>query len=81
LLQHLALNHTAEVWQSFRSWLRTMNPAMPPSELVVANALRSSIPTFFSACALLPGLKKIAAASYYRPDPPPDSDQINAMAA
>jgi hypothetical protein len=32
LLQHLSLNHTAEVWHCFRSWLRTMNPAMPPSE-------------------------------------------------
>jgi hypothetical protein len=36
LLQHLAINHTAEVWRCFRSWLRTMNPAMPPSELIVA---------------------------------------------
>jgi hypothetical protein len=26
LLQHLALNHMAEVWRLFRSWLRTMNP-------------------------------------------------------
>jgi len=24
LLQHLAINHAAEVWRSFRSWLRTM---------------------------------------------------------
>lgn len=40
LLQHLAFNHTAEAWRCFRSWLRTMNPAMPPSELIVASALR-----------------------------------------
>lgn len=40
LLHYLALNHTAEVWRSFRSWLRTMNPNLPPSELVVAHALR-----------------------------------------
>ena len=44
LLQHLAIHHTAEVWRCFRSWLRTMNPAMPPSELIVANALRETIP-------------------------------------
>ena len=31
LLQRLAINHTADVWRCFRSWLRTMNPAMPPS--------------------------------------------------
>lgn len=32
LLQHLALHHTAAVWLHFSSWLRTMSPAMPPSE-------------------------------------------------
>ena len=37
LLQHLSINHTAEVWRCFRSWLRTMNPAMPPSELIVVS--------------------------------------------
>jgi hypothetical protein len=80
LLQHLAINHTSEVWHSFRSWLRTMNPAMPPSELVVASALRSAIPTFFSVCAEIPGLNKIA-ATYYRPDPMPESRQGDALAA
>src|ERR1035437_4572622 len=59
LLQHLAINHTAEVWRSFRSWLRTMNPALPPSELVAANALRAAIPGFFSSSMLDPKLKKI----------------------
>jgi Transposase DDE domain len=81
LLQHLALNYTAEVWHCFRSWLRTMNPAMPPSELIVASALRSSIKTFFPVCALAPELRKIV-STYYRQDLPPDIDQqIEAMAA
>ncbi len=80
LLQHLALNHTAAVWHCFRSWLRTMNPAMPPSELIVANALRSSSTTFFPLCALAPELRKIV-STYYRQDLPPDIDQIDAMAA
>jgi hypothetical protein len=80
LLQHLAINHTREVWHSFRSWLRTMNPAMPPSELVVASALRSAIPTFFTVCAEIPGLKKIA-ATYYRPDPMPELGEVDALAA
>jgi hypothetical protein len=80
LLQHLALNHTAAVWLHFRSWLRTMNPAMPPSELIVANALRSSITTFFPVCALVPELGEIA-ITYYRQDLPSDIDQIDAMAA
>jgi hypothetical protein len=80
LLQHLALNHTAAVWHHFRSWLRTMNPAMPPSELIVASALRSSITTFFPVCALVPELRKVA-STYYRRGLPPDIDQVEAMAA
>jgi hypothetical protein len=46
LLQYLALSFRTEVWRCFRSWLRTMNPAQPPSEAVVAQALRASLPEF-----------------------------------
>jgi hypothetical protein len=80
LLQHLSLNHTAEVWHCFRSWLRTMNPAMPPSELVVANVLRSSVKTLLSTCALAPELKKIAAA-YNRHDVHSEEHEPEAMPA
>ncbi len=60
LLQHLSINHTAQVWHCFRSWLRTMNPAMPPSELIVASALRSTLPAFFLGSRFFaPDLKKI----------------------
>ena len=48
LLQYLALYHPAQVWTQFRSWLRTMNPAMPPSEAVVAQALRNTLPEFLA---------------------------------
>jgi hypothetical protein len=61
LLQHLSLNHSAEVWHLFRSWLRTMNSALPPSELVTATALRSSLPGFFSSSQLDPNLAKLLA--------------------
>jgi hypothetical protein len=67
LLQHLAINHTGEVWRSFRSWLRTMNPALPPSELVTANALRTAIPAFFTSTEINPDLKKII-DKYRHPD-------------
>ena len=77
LLLHLSINHTAEVWRCFRSWLRTMNPAMPPSELIVASALRSTIPAFFSVPAFAPDLKKIM-IKYRKHDPPPDTDQLAA---
>ena len=46
LLQYLALSFRVQVWRSFRSWLRTMNPAQPPSEAVVAQALRNTLPEF-----------------------------------
>jgi hypothetical protein len=48
LLQLLALEHRPTVWQRFRSWLRTMNPEQPPSEAVVAQALRTTLPEFLA---------------------------------
>jgi hypothetical protein len=77
LLQHLALNYTAEVWLCFRSWLRTMNPALPPSELVAANALRAAIPGFFASSLLDPKLKKIL-DQYRRSNIHLDSEEIAA---
>lgn len=59
LLLHLSLNHTTQVWHAFRSWLRTMNPALPPSELVVAHSLRSGIPGFFNSRLLEPRMRKL----------------------
>ena len=46
LLQHLAINFRTTVWATFRSWLRTMRPDLVPSEMVVAQALKSSLPEF-----------------------------------
>ena len=58
LLQYLALYCRAEVWHSFRSWLRTMNTAQPPSEAVVAHALRNALPEFLSNTSEGSDLKK-----------------------
>lgn len=46
LLQYLAVAFPQPVWNSFGSWLRTIRPGIPPSELVVATALRQSLPEF-----------------------------------
>ena len=46
LLQYLAIHFSATVWQDFGSWLRTMKPDLPPSELVVAYALRATLTDF-----------------------------------
>lgn len=77
LLQHLAINHTAAVWHGFRSWLRTMNEAMPPSELVVASALRSALPEFFAVAGSVLGLKKII-ETYRRHDLPQERHRMAA---
>jgi DDE superfamily endonuclease len=46
LLQYLAVACPKLVWDSFGSWLRTIRPGIPPSEFVVAHALRQSLPEF-----------------------------------
>ena len=46
LLQYLAAVVLQLVWNSFGSWLRTIRPGIPPSELVVATALRQRMPQF-----------------------------------
>lgn len=69
LLQYLALSYGSTVWQLFRSWLRTMHPDQPPSELVVAHALRSSLPEFLAAGPTDPTLAKFLRRHLFtRPD-------------
>lgn len=48
LLQYLATQFPTLVWQNFGSWLRTIRPGIPPSELVTANALRYALPEFIA---------------------------------
>ena len=50
LLQYLSANCTKLVWASLGSWLRTIRPGIAPSELVVATALRHSLPEFLLNC-------------------------------
>jgi hypothetical protein len=76
LLQHLAINHTAEVWKCFRSWLLTMDRSMPPSELIVATALRSTLAVFLAIPDLPLNLTKIVRK--YANHEPPSEDQMMA---
>jgi hypothetical protein len=48
LLQYLSAIFPALVWKSFGSWLRTIRPGIPPSEMVTAHALRSTLPEFLT---------------------------------
>ena len=49
LLIYLALNHSKAVWSAFSGWLRTIRPELAPSELVVSNALKTTLPNFLIA--------------------------------
>lgn len=48
ILLYLALTKTALVWKSFGSWLRTIRPDVPPSEMVVMLAMKNTYPEFLS---------------------------------
>jgi len=52
LLQYLAMTQGAVVWDRFKSWLKTMKRNQPPSELVVAHALRASLIDFLATSDL-----------------------------
>lgn len=51
LAQYLATAFPQLVWGSFGSWLRTVRPGIPPSELVVTTALRQGLPDFLLTTA------------------------------
>src|SRR6516164_2923050 len=61
LLQYLAVAAPKLVWDTFGSWLRTIRPGIPPSEFVVANPLRQTLPEFLMAPAKSDSLTKFIA--------------------
>jgi DDE superfamily endonuclease len=50
LLQYLSATFPQLVWKHFGSWLRTIRPGIPPSEMVTAQALRNCFPEFLTSC-------------------------------
>jgi hypothetical protein len=58
LLQYLAVAFPTLVWSTFGSWLRTIRHGIPPSEFVVASALRHSLPDFLLSSAANHSLAK-----------------------
>lgn len=51
LLQYLSSMFPQIVWRSFGSWIRTIRPDVPPSEMVVIMALRETFPVFLMTLA------------------------------
>jgi len=58
VLQCLAVTTPALVWANFGSWLCTIRPGIPPSEMVVMAALRNSLPEFLAGCGPVVILRK-----------------------
>ena len=58
MIQVLATTVPKLVWGSFGSWLRTVRPGACPSELVVAAAMRDSLPEFLADSLCAPCLTK-----------------------
>jgi hypothetical protein len=50
IMQCLAITKPQLVWSKFGSWLCTIRPGIPPSELVVMSALRQELPEFLATC-------------------------------
>jgi hypothetical protein len=58
IMAALATTQPKLVWDSFGSWLRTIRPAIAPSEAVVAAALRNTLPHFLADSSPAPILAK-----------------------
>ncbi len=58
VLQCIAATSPSLVWSSFGSWLCTIRPGIPPSELVVMTAMRNALPEFLTGCGPASILRK-----------------------
>ena len=61
LLQYLSIACPDLIWRSFGSWIRTIRPGIPPSEMVTAMALRETFPDFLLTKTTRPALAKFIA--------------------
>jgi hypothetical protein len=65
LLQYLSVEFPKLVWESFGSWLRTIRPGVPPSELVVSHVMRETISDFLVNCVRSHSLAKFIVERQY----------------
>lgn len=49
LLQYLSMSCEQAVWSNFGSWIRTIRPNVLPSESVVSDALKNTLPDFLAS--------------------------------
>jgi hypothetical protein len=58
ILQCLSITIPEIIWKSFGSWLRTIRPGIPPSELVTMSALKNTLPEFIIESGPAPLFRK-----------------------
>ena len=58
ILQVLSMTSHQLVWKNFGSWIRTIRPNILPSEAIVMNALKNTIPEFLKANATSSNIEK-----------------------
>jgi hypothetical protein len=68
LLLYLAVTCRRLVWRRFGSWMRTMNTENTPSERVVAQALRSTLPQFLLDYHDKHDLEKVSSPGEFHPE-------------
>lgn len=49
IMIYLGMYHSDKVWHSFKGWIRTIRKDVIPSEMIVAEALKSSYPGFLTS--------------------------------
>jgi hypothetical protein len=49
MLQYLSMTCEKQVWQHFGTWIRTIRPGVLPSEAVVSDALKNTLPDFLAS--------------------------------
>ena len=76
LLQYLASEFTELVWASSGSWLRTIRPGVPPSEFIVGNVMRQTLPNF-----LVNGAKTSSLAKFIAEQQDVDDPKISRLAS
>ena len=58
ILQILAMTAHQLVWKNFGSWIRTIRPNILPSEAIVMNSLKNTLPDFLQGSHTKANLEK-----------------------
>jgi hypothetical protein len=58
ILQFISSTMPAQVWKNYGSWIRTIRPGIPPTEMVTSAALKNTLPQFLAGNSINQNLKK-----------------------